>query len=147
MVAPVAITLDIDGKIIGEPKAEDIASGFEALQKGSGFFKAPGITIAILARDKEHEICATGTRDAGFMLSYKDGDANFEFVAGPEQAVKFGEVVRIFQAYARGEAWGQSNFKWEQMQITGEMSMVTKVVLLVALLGIVAFAVMRFLQK
>src|SRR5689334_14821137 len=112
-----ALRLDIDGEIVEEPKAEDIARGFEELGKGSGFFKGPGITIAVLASDESHEISATGTRGDGFMLAYKDGDADSEFIAGPEQAVTFEEVIRIFQAYARGEDWGRANFKWERMQL------------------------------
>jgi hypothetical protein len=144
----VALNLNIDGKRIEEPGPADIARGFEELGKGAGFFKGPGITIAVLARDETHELMATGTRAAGFMLSYKDGEADCEYITGPEQAVKFEEAIRIFQSYARGDDWGQSNFQWERLQVFEKTPKVIKRLLIIAVLGFLAFMlVRRFIAK
>ena len=143
-----ALSLNIDGKIIEEPGPDDIARSFEELSKAKSFTLGPGITMAILARDEAYRLMATGSRDAGFVLSYKDGDADSEYVIEPGLDVEFGEVIRIFQAYARGEDWGKETFNWERREVAARRSMLIKILLIVTILGILALVVARkFIAK
>lgn len=106
-----ALTLDVDGKIIENPSATDIACAFETLGKGTGFFRGPGMSMIILARREAEEIMATGTHDEGFVLTYQDGHPEYNYNTDIHQPVPLAETVKIFQAYARNEDWGQSKFK------------------------------------
>lgn len=138
----VALTLDIDGEETQDPSAAQISEAFERLKKGGGWF-GPGITIATLARSETQWLMATGTRDAGFMISYQDGEAAWQYDAGPEQALPIGEVVGVFQSYARGQDWGQSNFVWERTQLFSETGVVVKRLLIITLVGVVAYVLIK----
>jgi hypothetical protein len=43
-------TLNVDGKTVESPTQADIAFAFESLDKGSGLFRGPGLSMIILAR-------------------------------------------------------------------------------------------------
>jgi len=143
-----ALTLNINGKIIEEPSPDEIAKSFEGLSKMKSFTLAPKIATAILARNEAHQVMATGHREAGFVLSHKDGDVDSEYVIEPGRDVEFDEVIRIFQAYARGEDWGKETFTWERRAVASRRSTLIRILLIVSVLSILAVAILRrFIAK
>jgi hypothetical protein len=112
-----ALTLNVDGKIIENPSETDIAFAFESLDKGTGLFRGPGLSMIILARKEAEEIMATGIHDEGFVLTYQDGNPAYNYNSDIHQPIPVAETIKIFQAYARNEDWGQSKFKWGRFEL------------------------------
>ena len=138
------LTLNVDGKQVSQPGDADIAQALEALDKRTGFFAGPGISIIERGSDEAQSLTATGTAGAGFLLSYKDGDPDCEYNTGLEQSVSLDETIRIFQAYARGDDWGKSNFKWERtVLVEGDTPRLIKRLLVIGFLGYLAYLVVR----
>ena len=137
-----ALTLDIDGELIQNPSAAQIADAFQSLEKGGGFF-GPGISIAILSRAQAEFLMASGTRDAGLMLSYQDGDPVWQYEAGADQAVSFDEAIRVFQAYAAGDDWGRGNLQWEREQMISKWDSILRRLLIIGLIAFVAYIVVK----
>jgi len=105
------LTLNADGRKTVGPGATDIAHAFESLERGPGI--GPGISIIMLQCDEAHMLTATGTYTEGFFLGHNDGDPEYEYVTDMHQPISPDDIIKIFQAYAGGEDWGQSKFKWE----------------------------------
>lgn len=143
-----ALTLNINGKIIEEPSSDEIARSFEELSKMKSFSLELKMAVAILARDEAHQLIATGQREAGFVLSHRDGGVDSEYMIDSGGDVEFAEVVRIFQAYARGEDWGKETFTWERRAVAFRSSMLIRILLIVSVLSILAVAILRrFIAK
>jgi hypothetical protein len=116
------LTLNADGKRTNEPTAADIARTFESLERGRFRlfgFRGPGISLIILQRDESHMLTATGTYSDGFMLGHNDGDPDLEHVTDMNKPIPPADMVKIFQAYARGDDWGHSTFNWDVNDLRG----------------------------
>lgn len=143
------LTLSVDGKRTEEAGATDIARAFESLDRRTGgVFTGPGLSMIILERDDAHLLMATGTYAAGFVLSYHDGDPEYEYNSDVSQPITVEEVIKIFQAYARGDDWGQSKFKWEPFDSReGNTSKIIKRLLGIGFLGYLAYVVLKNFAK
>jgi hypothetical protein len=139
-----ALTLNVDGKITENPGNADIASAFESLEKGTGFLRRPGLSMIILARNEAEEIMATGIHDEGFVLTYQDGDPAYNYNSDIHQPVPVDETIKIFQAYARNEDWGQSKFKWSRFELDVKTS---KSIIYWLIVGLIAFFVIKLVTK
>jgi len=139
-----ALTLNVDGKIIENPSETDIAFAFESLEKGTGFMRRPGLSIIILARKEAEEIMATGIHDEGFVLTYQDGDPAYNYNSDIHQPVPVDETIKIFQAYARNEDWGQSKFKWSRFELEVKPS---KSLVYWLIIGVMVFIVIKLITK
>lgn len=100
----------------------------------------------VLRKDATHWLAAFGTFAEGFSLSYQDGDSNYQFYA-EQQGTPVAEVVRIFQAYARGEDWGQARFTWEPFILRDKTMTIVKRLLMIILLGYTAWAVIKLATR
>jgi hypothetical protein len=143
------LTLSVDRNRIEGVDSTDIAHAFESLDRRSGgAFTGPGLSMIILERDAAHLLMATGTYAAGFVLSHHDGDPEYEYNSDMNQPVTVEEVTKIFQAYARGEDWGQSKFKWEPFDSReGNTSKIIKRLLGIGFLGYLAYVVVKITTK
>jgi len=139
-----ALTLNVDGKITGNPGATDIAAAFESLDQGTGFMRRPGLSIIILARKEAEEIMATGIHDEGFVLTYQDGDPAYNYNSDIHQPVPVAETIKIFQAYARNEDWGQSKFKWSRFEVDVKPA---KSIVYWLIIGLIVFFVIKLVTK
>ena len=123
----------------------DIARAFESLDhRPSSLLRGPGLSMVILARKEAEDIMAVGTYAQGFVLTYMDGNPEYNQTSDMNKPIQVGEVIKIFQAYARNEDWGQSNFKWERFDLKPKVSKVVIGWLIILLIGI---AVMALLSK
>ena len=142
------LTLNVDGKMTSEPDPTDIAHAFESLDKRSGgLITGPGLSMIILEQDEAHLLMATGTYASGFLLSYHDGERECEYNSDMKQPVPVGEVVGIFQAYARGADWGRSKFKWERNVVEDKPANIIKRLLIIGILGFLAYVIIKHLAK
>jgi hypothetical protein len=142
-----ALTLNVDGKTIENPSDSDIVSAFESLGKGTGFFRGPGLSIIILARKEAEEIMAVGTYNEGFVLTYQDGHREYNYTTDLHQPVSTDETIKIFQAYARNEDWGQSKFKWERCALEEKTSTVIKRLLVIGILACLIYCAIKLFLK
>jgi hypothetical protein len=91
---------------------------------------------------------AVGTYNDGFVLTYQDGNPEYNHSTDLRKPIPVAEVIKIFQSYARNEDWGQSNFKWERFELLEKSSKVIKRLLIIAIVGFLAFILLkRFLEK
>lgn len=139
-----ALTLNVDGKSIRNPSETDIASAFETLGKGTGFLRGPGLSMIILARREAEEIMATGTHDEGFVLTYQSGNREYNYSTDIHQPIPVAETIKIFQAYARNEDWGQSKFNWHRFDLEVKTS---KVLIRLLIIGLIAFIAIKWIMK
>ena len=142
-----ALTLNVDGKIIENPGGTDIASAFETLGKGTGLFRGPGFSMIILARREAEEIMATGTHDGGFVLTYQDGSPEYHYNTGMNRPVPVADAIKMFQAYARNEDWGQSKFQWKRFDLEVKTSQSVKRLLIIGFVACLVYFFIRLIAK
>ncbi len=103
--------------------------------------------MVILEYDDANLLMATGTYACGFMLSHHDGDKECEYHTDVNQPITVPEVIKIFQAYARGEDWGRSTFKWERVVVDDKISHIIKRLVILGFFGYLIYVVVRNLVK
>jgi len=140
-----ALTLVVDDKKTENPDSTDIASAFELLDKRpAGLLKGAGLSMIILARSEADFLMATGCYAGGFVLSYQDGNPEYEYNSDLHQPVPVDETIKMFQAYARGENWGQSNIQWNRLRMKYGTVDVVKRLLIIGFIGFLAFVLIKY---
>jgi len=140
-----ALTLVVDDEKTENPDSTDVASAFESLDKRpAGFLKGAGLSMIILARTDVDFLMATGCYAEGFVLSYQDGNPEYEYNSDLHQPVPVEETIKMFQAYARGENWGRSNIQWNRLRMKYGTVGAIKRLLIIGFAGFLAFVLIKY---
>ena len=134
-----ALTLNVDRKQTVEPDDLDIAREIGSIDSSKGL--GSGISLIILSRDSTHWICASGHPLEGFALSYQDGDAEWEYCN--KRFLPPAEIIKIFQAFARGGDWGKAGFDWEAVRTARDLPRWIRWLLLGGFFGCLVYLILK----
>jgi hypothetical protein len=99
-----------------------------------------------LTRDDTHSLTATAHPDGGFSLSLEDGEPDCLHHA--EKSFSRERVSAIFQAYARGDDWGRSEFPWERTDLKpGKQVRWLAYIVLACALAYAAFVLLKSIHQ
>ncbi len=113
-----------------DPNAGEIRSALRSLEGGHDSF-------AILSRDEQHYLQTAGGGPDGFVLEYREGDAEHHFRC-VDRRLPLELVVGAFLSYARGDGPPRS-LAWEPAEAPPQ-SPLSIVLLLVGAVALVALA-------
>jgi hypothetical protein len=131
-----AFTLDVDGTLIEDPTDRDIALAFERLDGG----RDAGCQIVRLGRDAVHWISAAGHPAEGFDVVGQDADPLRDYCCTTTLPAK--DVVPMFQAYLRGEAWRRDDLEWDVDELLDGRTQLRRLVVILAIgAGLLALAI------
>lgn len=106
------LTFDVDGKRLKDPTSDDIAGGFASISAVG----THDISVIELGRPPVI-LCAFGNPTQGYTLDIRETlepkGTETSKVTSPAKLLPHEEVVRIFQAFARGDDSWQAKFHWE----------------------------------
>ena len=110
------LKFDVDGKTTQKPSPEDIAAGFASIEpEGSR-----SISMIMLERPP-FTLWAFGHPKEGYTLDLNENvepkGTQTRKVTSPAKMIPQGEVVRVFQSFARGEDSWQQQFQWDDLGI------------------------------
>lgn len=106
------LTFDVDGKRLKDPAPDDIAGGFASISAVG----THDISVIELERPPV-TLCAFGNPKQGYTLDIRETlepkGTETSKVTSPAKPLPQEEVVRIFQAFVRGDDSWQPKFHWE----------------------------------
>lgn len=97
------------GPPIDDPSAQEIDDGLANLDDERGGF-------AVLSRDKQTYLQASGRPSKGFALEYRDGDPDAHYQSRTAE-VSLSRTQQIFQAYAGEEDDWDAGVDWEEVDV------------------------------
>ena len=100
------LTLE-SGRSIQNPNTSEIQTALAAHSSSGG-------GLAILSKDKQTYMQASGDAKSGFRIEYQDGDTDQHFV-GSRSTIPLEELIRAFQSYAVSDEKWRTMFEWTKL--------------------------------